>query len=152
MAAGFQGLLVTEDHCTWTRVAALKGQVPDVEMTKQGTLVALTVSNEDGGETTNGGVYQSTDNGDTWKALGNSLPHDFSGVSVCGRAVGFRHGFNVGGAVIGGAGIVFERSSDSGITWTRTVIDVPNLDPNTFWDPRIPARSADEPGRRLSLD
>jgi MYXO-CTERM domain-containing protein len=136
VAAGFQGLLVTEDHCTWTRVTGLKGQVPDVELTKQGNLVALTVSNEDGGETTNGGVFQSTDNGDTWKPLGSNLPHDFSGVSVA-VAPSDPTRIYVSGAVIGGAGIVFERSTDTGATWKRTVIDVPNLDPNTFWDPRI---------------
>jgi len=139
VAAKSHGLLVTDDFCGWQRVSALPGNVYDIRSGNSGLLAIAEVSRSDASvSTAQGGVFQSTDDGDHWQELGHDVPADFLGESVL-QAASDSNRLYVGGRIINGPtnNIVVERSTDGGDTWSRTIVGVNGLDANTNWDARL---------------
>ena len=78
---------------------------------------------EDGNEFngTGGGLFKSTDGGNTWRQLNNGLPKDLSQIYVA-IAPSDSHRLYATIGVASGA-LAFYRSDDAGETWTKTTDD-----------------------------
>ena len=80
---------------------------------------------------TGGGVFKSTDGGDTWRQLTNGLPQDSLHAEIAIApsnprrlyAIVATTGGGGRGAAPGGGGGVFYRSDDGGETWTKPTTD-----------------------------
>jgi photosystem II stability/assembly factor-like uncharacterized protein len=76
---------------------------------------------EDGNEYSGpGGIYKSTDGGDTWKKLGGGLPADMTQAYI---AIARSDLQRVYATVAVGRGVEIYRSDDAGATWTRATTD-----------------------------
>ncbi len=68
----------------------------------------------------NGGLYKSTDGGDTWRQVKNGLPDPVQQVDV---TISPSNPNRIYATVAGNRGVTIYRSDDAGETWTRTSTD-----------------------------
>jgi hypothetical protein len=131
-----KGLYITDDFCNWKQAAELGGElVYDVALSS-GSVFVLTSTYKMTGVV--GGLWQSTNNGDTLARVGGLLPSTF-GASSLEFSTSNPERVYVLGQIIEATTGTIQRSDDGGATWTAFAVPIVNPVPDDLMHLRIAA-------------
>lgn len=131
-----KGLSITDDFCDWRAAAEFTGElVYDVALSS-GNVFALTSTYKGTGIV--GGLWQSTNNGDTFARSGGLLPSTFGASSLKFSTSNPKRVYVLGQVLEATTGTV-QRSDDGGATWTAFAVPIANPVPDDVMHLRIAA-------------